>query len=153
MRTLGVDLGDVRIGLAVSDPGGLVATPLETIPAGDASDAEALGRRLAGIAEREGAERVVIGLPRALSGREGQPAQHARAVAEHVAAVGDVDVELWDERFTTVEAERSMIEGGTGRRERRQAVDRVAATLILQAYLDAQRSTGGAGDVAGGESR
>lgn len=150
MRTLGVDLGDVRIGLAVSDPDGLVATPLETIPAGDVGDAERLGRCLAEIAERERAGRVVIGLPRALSGREGQPAQHARAVAEHVGDAGDLEVELWDERFSTVEAERSMLEGGTGRRERRQAVDRVAATLILQAFLDAQRS-GGAADAAGGE--
>lgn len=140
MRALAVDLGDVRIGLAVSDPAGLVATPLETLPV---RDAQAVGRivdDLAEVAERTGAEVVVVGLPRALSGEEGPAAQRARAVAERLERVTALPVHLWDERFTTVEAERSMLAQGAKRRQRRAVVDRVAATLMLQAFLDARRA-------------
>lgn len=143
MRALGVDLGDVRIGLAVSDPAGRVATPLETLPVVDAEDREAIAADVAAVAQREEAEVVVVGLPRALSGREERPAQRARAIAELIGRASGLPVELWDERFTTVEAERVMIEQGVRRRERRASVDRVAATILLQSWLDRRRGDGG----------
>jgi putative holliday junction resolvase len=135
-RILGVDLGDVRVGLAVSDPEGTVATPLATLPAGDdvASD-------IARVAREHSVSRVVVGLPRTLAGREGRAAQHARRVAAALAEKG-LEVDMWDERFTSAEAERAMLETGAKRRERRGAADRVAATLILQAYLDSRRQEG-----------
>lgn len=136
---LGVDLGDVRIGLALSDPDATVATPLGTLQVAAADDLAAIADRLVAVAQQEGAARVVVGLPRSLSGREGRPAQRAREVARLVGEQG-LDVDLWDERFTTVEADRAMLAQGARRRERRAAVDRVAATLLLQAYLDARRS-------------
>lgn len=140
-RTLGVDLGDVRIGLAISDPSGRVATPLGTVaPAGE--EPEDVAGQLAGLAAEREAVRVVIGYPRTLEGREGRPATRARLIAEALREASDLDVELWDERFTTVEAERTMLEQGAKRRERRQAVDRVAATLLLQSFLDARRPKG-----------
>lgn len=150
-RVLGVDLGDVRIGLAISDPARMVATPLETrpVPGAEAgpdrgarterqSDPALIAEDLAQVAREHDAATVVVGLPRTLGGREGRPAQHARAVAAHLAEHG-LEVALWDERFSTVEAERLMLDQGARRRERRAAVDRVAATLVLQTYLDSRR--------------
>ncbi len=142
-RALGVDLGDVRIGLAVGDPSGVVATPLETVDApDDPRDIDALASLIADIAEREEASTVVIGWPRTMAAREGRPARHSRLVAERLQETTGLRVELFDERFSTVEAERSMLAQDASRRERRSAVDRVAATLILQAFLDRERSSG-----------
>lgn len=138
-RVLAVDLGEVRVGLAISDPGGVVATPLETLRVRDPGSIDPLARDLAAVVEREDVVLVVVGLPKALSGREGRPAQRARAVAARIGELTDLPVELWDERFTTVEAERVMIDQGARRRERRGAIDRVAATLILQSFLDSRR--------------
>lgn len=142
-RLLAVDLGDVRIGLALCDAGQLVASPLRTLPVEDVAsspdDVEALAEAILQVASDEEAVGIVVGYPRTLSGREGAAARHAREVAEAVARRGGVAVDLWDERFTTAEAERMMIEQDASRRERRGAIDRVAASLILQGYLDAQR--------------
>lgn len=145
-RALGVDLGDVRIGLAVSDPSGIVATPFDTVPApDDPDDTEAVADLIAGIADQERCRTVVIGYPRTLDAREGKPARRSRMVAERLEESTDLRVELFDERFTTVEAERTMLEQDASRRERRAAVDRVAATLLLQAFLDRERAGGPSG--------
>lgn len=138
MRALGVDLGDVRIGLALSDPQGRVATPLETLAVSDPDDVESIVASLVDAARRHGAETVVVGLPRSLAGDEKEPAQRARHIAERVAQVSGFVVHLWDERLTTVEAERTMLAQGAKRRTRRAALDRVAATLLLQTFLDAR---------------
>lgn len=137
MRALGVDLGDVRIGLALSDPEGRVATPLETLTVRDPKDLEGIVASLADAARRHGVETVVVGLPRSLAGDEKEPAQRAREIAARVEQVSGLEVHLWDERLTTVEAERTMLAQGAKRRERRAALDRVAATLLLQTFLDA----------------
>lgn len=145
-RALGVDLGDVRIGLAIGDPSGVVATPLETVSApDDPDDVDALASLIAGIAEREHAGTVVIGWPRTLDAREGRPARRSRLVAERLQETTTLRVELFDERFSTVEAERAMLAQDASRRERRSAVDRVAATLVLQAFLDRERASGPSG--------
>jgi putative Holliday junction resolvase len=133
-RLLGVDLGDVRIGLAISDGDQLVATAVDTVSAADD-----VAEQLAAEVVRHGAVGVVVGYPRTMRGREGQAARRARLVAEALAELADVPVALWDERFTTVEAERAMLAQDASRRTRRQAIDRVAATLLLQSVLDARR--------------
>ena len=135
-RVLGVDLGSRRIGLALSDPAGRVATPYAVIErSGDA----ALDRRtILAHAREAGASRVVVGLPLSLSGDTG-PA--ARAVLEEVAALRalageEVTVETHDERLTTVIAEQGMREARVPRRARRRTVDSAAAAVMLQSYLE-----------------
>lgn len=140
-RLLGVDLGEVRIGLAVSDPDQTVATPAETLPVDAPADLPRIAREVLAAARRLEAVGAVVGLPRSLDGREEAPARRARAVARQVAA--ELPVEVWDERFSTAEAHRAMRAGGADGRERRRAVDRVAASLILQGYLEARRTPAG----------
>ena len=135
---LGVDVGTVRIGVARSDPSGLLASPLDTVRRG-AGDVTELARLAA---ENEAIE-VVVGLPVGLSGREGRAAADGRAFASALAArLGPVPVRLVDERFTTLLAHAALQQQGIGSRERRHAVDKAAAALLLQGALDAERSTG-----------
>ncbi|HEX9889093.1 MAG TPA: Holliday junction resolvase RuvX [Nitriliruptorales bacterium] len=136
---LGVDLGEVRTGLAISDPDQIVATALDTLDGSDLGD-DALADRIATAASGRTAVGVVVGLPRRLDGREGGAAHRVRRMADRIQRCTGLVVDVWDERFTTTEAERLMIDHGVRRRDRRQAVDRVAATLILQGYLDARRT-------------
>jgi putative Holliday junction resolvase len=141
---VGVDAGSVRIGVAASDPDGLVAWPVETVPRG-AGD---LGRIGAIVAERDAFE-VVVGLPRSLSGREGPAAATAREFADRLAAVvAPVPVRLMDERLTTVTAEQDLRAAGVRGRRRRSLVDQAAAVVILQAALDTERSSGRPAGVA-----
>ncbi len=134
-RTLGVDVGTVRVGLAISDPGGRVATPLATLEL-DETDPRSLAVRLADVARQEACDAVVIGLPRALSGRDTASTALARRVAEELRVQG-VAVELWDERLSSAEAERVLVGAGRRRERRRTERDRIAAAIILQGWLDA----------------
>ncbi len=135
---LGVDVGDVRIGVARSDPDGLLATPLETVAAGRGSRA-----RLAELAQEHRVVEVVVGLPRSLSGREGPAAAKVRAYAVRLAReVHPLPVRLVDERLTTVVAERMLRAQGRRATKRRAVVDQAAAVEILQAALDTERSSG-----------
>lgn len=137
---LGIDLGDVRVGVARSDPAGALATPVETVPAGDD-----LVARLASLAAAEAAVEVVVGLPRSLSGSEGPAARRVRAVATRLArALAPRPVRLVDERMSTVTAERTLRERGRRGRQRRAVVDQQAAVVILQSALDTERSQGAA---------
>lgn len=137
-RLVALDLGEVRVGVAVSDPLGLTASPAGWFPRrGGARDLESV-RRL--VAEHE-AVGVVVGHPLLLSGVEGDKAKESEAFAERLRAGIEVPVVLWDERLTTVQAERAMIEGGVRREKRRGAVDAVAAAILLQSYLDAAGSS------------
>jgi putative Holliday junction resolvase len=137
---LAVDPGDARIGVASSDPGGLLATPVETVPRGD-GDLD----RLAQLITEHRAVVVYVGLPRSLSGREGPAAAKARRFAADVAArVSPVPVRLFDERLSTVTAEAVLRGQGRKGRSRRAVVDQAAAVVILQAALDTERSTGSA---------
>jgi putative Holliday junction resolvase len=135
---LGVDVGTVRIGVAASDPGGVLATPLTTV-ARDPRGGADLVRLARLVADREAVE-VIVGLPTSLSGRQGQA---ARAAREYAAALADridpVPVRLSDERLTTVAATRRLAEAGTRGRKGRSVVDRSAAVLILQGWLDGAR--------------
>jgi putative Holliday junction resolvase len=137
---LGVDVGDVRIGVARSDPSGLIATPVETVRRGAGDLA-----RLRALVEEEGAVEVVVGLPRSLSGGEGPAAAKVRAFAAQVAeAVAPVPVRLCDERLSTVSAEANLRERGKKGSKRRAVVDQAAAVVILQNALETERSTGSA---------
>jgi putative Holliday junction resolvase len=138
---LGVDVGSVRVGLAASDPGGILATPVETIERDLESGADQ-GVIAAAVLEHEVLE-VVVGLPRSLSGGEGPAAQGVRAYATALAArISPTPVRLVDERLTTIEAHRMLRTGGVAGRAQRSVVDQVAAVLILQAALDAEKASG-----------
>jgi putative Holliday junction resolvase len=133
---LALDLGDARIGVALSDPLGLTAQPLRTLASRGARNDL---RCVAELVEAHDVGTVVIGWPLHLSGREGDRAERAKAWARRLAGrLPGVDVQLWDERLTTVEAERAMLEADVSRERRRANVDRLAATLILQSFLDAR---------------
>jgi putative pre-16S rRNA nuclease len=137
---LGVDVGDVRIGVARSDPAGLIATPVETVARGRGDLA-----RLRALAHAEEAVEVVVGLPRSLSGREGPAATKVRRFAGRLAdAVSPVPVRLCDERLSTVTAEASLRQNGRKGQKRRAVVDQAAAVVILQNALDTERGTGAA---------
>ena len=135
-RVLGVDLGSRRIGLAVSDPSGTLASPLAVLER--TGDRDADHRAILDAAREAEASTVVVGLPRSLSGREGPAARDARAeVAELRELAGEgLAVELYDERFTTVTAERSLVEAGVRRDARKRVVDKVAAAVMLQGWLE-----------------
>ncbi|MBI4343776.1 MAG: Holliday junction resolvase RuvX [Candidatus Omnitrophica bacterium] len=136
MRALGVDLGTKRIGIALSDALGLTAQPLAVLPCrGQEADATAVQALVAA----HQVSVVVIGLPLALDGRRGPPAQRAEAFARRVQAQVAVPVKLVDERFTTAQGQRALLETGVRRAKRKQVIDQVAAQLILQQYLDAAR--------------
>lgn len=134
---LAVDVGSARIGVAKSDPDGLLASPLATLRRGRGDIA-----RLAALAREHGAMEIVIGLPTGLSGREGTAATAARAFAGAVAARVPLPVRLVDERFTTTLAHGALRQGGRDSRQRRPVVDQAAAAVILQGALDAERATG-----------
>ena len=137
---LGIDPGDARIGVARSDPSGLLATPVETVRRGEGDLA-----RIAAIADEEGAVEVVVGLPRALSGGEGPAAVKARAFAADLAArLAPLPVRLCDERLTTVTAEGMLRDRGRRGAKRRAVVDQAAAVVILQQALDTERARGSA---------
>ena len=129
---LGLDAGSVRIGVAATDPTGTIASPVTTLRRDD----PALLERIGAEARVRGATRIVVGLPRAMSGAEGAAAESARRFAEEVARGTDLPVEMWDERLTSVQAERSLVATGMRRRRRREVADAVAAGLMLQAWLD-----------------
>ncbi len=138
-RRLGVDVGSVRIGVAVSDPDGILATPVETIRR-DRTDRHA--RRLAQLVTELEAVEVVVGLPRTLADRTGPSAEDAIAVAEELGRrVAPVPVRLADERLTTVSAQRSLREAGVRARGQRAMIDQAAAVGILQSWLDQRRVT------------
>lgn len=142
-RRLGVDVGDVRIGVATCDPGGMIATPLETVAAGDTAI-----DRLVELAHLNEVIEVIVGLPRSLSGREGPAAAKVRTFAASLAArVAPVPVRLVDERMSTMAAEGQLRASGRPGRKKRAVIDQVAATVILQSALDIERAQG----IAAGE--
>ena len=128
---LALDPGTRRVGLAVSDPGGRVAIGLQTFVS---SPGHGLIDHLGSILQAYGVTRIVVGHPRTLQGTRGHAARRAEALARRLRREFDLEVELWDERLTTVQAERVLRGSGAGK----EARDRVAAVLILQAYLDRQ---------------
>ncbi len=138
MRVLALDVGDRRIGVALSDPTGLIAGPLTVIyRMAERRDHQTIAE----LAGEHSAELIVVGLPKTLAGDIGLQAQRVLRFGERLAQVVEVPIAYWDERHSTVDAER-IVRAREGRRSRRQraAVDDVAAAVILQSYLDAKRA-------------
>jgi putative holliday junction resolvase len=130
-RIVGLDLGAARIGVAVSDELGLLAHPVETVPAGSGAV-----KRIAEIVQEKNADRVIVGLPRHMNGATGTGAVDALAFAKKLETILSCPVLTWDERLTTTAANRVLRDSGRKTRNSRQVVDQVAAQMILQGYLD-----------------
>ncbi len=135
MRLLGLDVGTKTIGVAVSDEGGVVATPLKTLSRHGGKRDVAAVRALM---DETGATALIVGLPLELSGREGDAARRSRILGRQLAEQLGCEVDYWDERFTTTEAERLLIAADVRRSKRKKVIDQMAACLILQGYLDSK---------------
>ena len=137
-RVLGVDLGAVRIGLATSDTTRTVAGPHSVVTR--SGDADRDRRAVLAVAREEEATTIVVGLPLTLTGGRGPAARGAEAEVEALRTLApDLEIVLWDERMTTAIAERTLLEGDVRRRDRKQVIDKVAAAVMLQGWLDANR--------------
>jgi len=136
---MGLDVGERRVGVAIGDELGMISSPLTTVRRRDGDMAE-----LRDLAIAKGVDRLVVGLPTGLSGREGPQAATVRQFADALeTAVGpEIRIVFWDERLTTAVAERTLHESGRWRRRQKGDVDAVAAAVILQGYLDACRARG-----------
>lgn len=150
MRTgarLGIDVGDARVGVATSDPAGLLATPVETVTRDLEHDSDI--DRVVELTGELAVVEVVVGLPRSLDGGEGPAARRVRDWAQalrralQTAPIANTPVRLVDERLSTVDAHRGLRDSGVAGRDHRQVVDQAAAVLILQTALDTERATGG----------
>ena len=140
MKILAVDLGLARTGIAVSDPREMLASPVSTI---EERNLERLAQKVAQVAIQQQAEQLVVGHPRNMDGTRGESAKRAEGFAEALKALTGLPVALWDERMTTVSAIGYLNQTDVRGKKRKQVVDTVAATIILQDYLDARRLQGG----------
>lgn len=136
MRALGIDLGSKRIGIAVSDRSGTIASALTVLARSGSVNRD--HRAIAALVAEEEAEAVVVGLPLNMDGSHGPAARAATLEAEALATVVGVPVTMFDERRTTVTADRAMIEARMGAKARRKVVDKVAAAVMLQTWLDSR---------------
>jgi len=132
---LGIDHGQARIGVAVSDALGMMAHPLETV----SNKGTAAIQRITELAAEKGASRIIVGLPRNMDGSEGDSAKSARAFATQLQEATGLPVDLRDERLTTAGAQRLFHDAGVNTRKSRKRIDMAAAQLILQNYLDARQ--------------
>jgi len=133
-RLLGLDIGGRRIGVAISDEMGIIASPVAMVLRDGAP-----GREILDHVTRLGAVRVIVGLPVGMSGREGPQARDVRDFVDSIGAEVGLPVEYWDERLSTSIAEKYLIANGARREKRKQQVDAVAASIILQGYLDSRQ--------------
>ena len=134
MRVLGVDFGHKRIGLALSDETGTIAQPFQYIAGGGVA---AVSRELARICAERQIGKVVVGVPLRLDGKASEQTERTLAFIAELRRATTVPVAEWDERLTSVQAERALLEGNVRRSERKQKIDKVAAQIMLQSYLDA----------------
>lgn len=133
MRKVALDLGEVRIGIANSDMLGMIASGYESYTR---KKDERDYRYIADFCKEKGADTIILGLPYNMDGSEGPRVQITREFAEKLKEYTDIPIVFMDERLTTVQAERMLIEGGVRRDKRKKVIDKVAATIILQSYLD-----------------
>jgi putative Holliday junction resolvase len=138
VRPLGIDLGTVRIGVAVADSDGRLATPYDVVPR--SGDRARDHRRIAALAAEAEADQLVVGLPLSLDGSVGKAAKAALREAEQLARATGLPVDTWDERLTTVTAHRDLMAMDMKADARRKVVDQVAAAVMLQAWLDHRRN-------------
>ena len=131
-KALGIDLGDARVGVAISDDLGMLAHPLETI-AVKTSDVK---KRILTLVAERGAQTIIVGMPRNMDGTYGPAATKAKDFIEALRSSTEIKVIAWDERLTTVSAQRSLHEAGKNTKKQRPIIDQVAAQIILQGWLD-----------------
>ena len=131
-KALGIDLGDARVGVAISDDLGMLAHPLETIHV-KSSDVK---KRILALALERGAQTIVVGMPRNMDGSYGAAATKSKEFIEALRSSTEIKVIAWDERLTTVSAQRSLHEAGKNTKKQRPIIDQVAAQIILQCWLD-----------------
>jgi putative Holliday junction resolvase len=136
MRIMGLDYGSKTVGVAMSDPLGITAQAVETIWRKDENKLRKTCARIEELISEYEVERIVLGLPKHMNNDLGERAQKALAFREMVKRRTGLEVVMWDERLTTVEAERTLIENNVRRENRKQYIDKIAAVFILQGYLD-----------------
>ena len=136
MRIMGLDYGSKTVGVAMSDPLGITAQAVETIWRNDENKLRKTCARIEELISEYEVERIVLGLPKHMNNDLGERAQKALAFGEMVKRRTGLEVVMWDERLTTVEAERTLIENNVRRENRKQYIDKIAAVFILQGYLD-----------------
>ena len=136
MRIMGLDYGSKTVGVAMSDPLGITAQAVETIWRKDENKLRKTCARIEELISEYEVERIVLGLPKHMNNDLGERAQKALAFGEMVKRRTGLEVVMWDERLTTVEAERTLIETNVRRENRKQSIDKIAAVFILQGYLD-----------------
>ena len=139
MRVLAIDYGTKRVGIAVSDPTGIIAQPLEFILA---EPADKFWSRLDSILKEKEVGRIIVGMPRNMDGSFGPAAQRVEGFVGELRAKGPIPVQTLDERLTTRQAERVLIQGNTRREKRKEKIDQTAAAILLQSYLDSQAALG-----------
>jgi putative Holliday junction resolvase len=146
MRFMGLDVGDKRIGVAISDESALIASPRETLSrTGNKKDIA----HLLELARREEVSEILVGMPWRLDGTSGPQADKVSRFVDALRASTEIAITTWDERFSTVRAEEALIEADVSREKRRGVVDKVAAAIILQSYLDAKRAARADGEGTG----
>jgi putative Holliday junction resolvase len=133
-KALGIDLGDARVGVAISDDLGMLAHPLETIPV----KSTPVLKRVLALARERSATTIVVGMPRNMNGSLGPAAEKAKAFIEELRRETSIRVVAWDERLSTVSAQRALQEAGRNTKKQRAVIDQVAAQIILQSWLDSQ---------------
>ena len=137
MRALGLDVGHKRIGVALSDPEGIIASPLTII---DAMDTEQAINNISGLCNQYQVERIVVGMPRSMDGTLGKQAEAVQQFVGRVADTIKIKIDIWDERLSSIEADRAMIATGTKKDKKKKLRDAIAAAIILQGYLDRKRN-------------
>ena len=137
MRALGLDVGHKRIGVALSDPEGILASPLTII---DAMDTEQAINNISGLCNQYQVERIVVGMPRSMDGTLGKQAEVVQQFVDRVTDTIKITIDIWDERLSSIEADRAMIAAGTKKDKRKKLRDAIAAAIILQGYLDRKRN-------------
>ena len=136
MRIMGLDYGSKTVGVAMSDPLGITAQAVETIWRKDENKLRKTCARIEALISEYEVERIVLGLPKHMNNDLGERAEKALAFGEMIKRRTGLEVAMWDERLTTVEAERTLIENNVRRENRKQYIDKIAAVFILQGYLD-----------------
>ena len=141
MRIIGLDYGSKTVGVAISDPTGLLATPVETIKREEEVNLKQTVRRIRALCEEHDVHTIVLGLPKNMNDTLGERAEKTMAFQKRLERdLYQVEILLWDERLTTRQAEIPMLEAGMRYAKRKEVVDQMAAALILQSYLDAHRN-------------
>ena len=135
MKIMGIDYGEARIGVAVSDALGMIATPLDTICE---RDREIQLEKTASVAKENNVEKIIVGYPKHMDGTIGHRAEYTEAFAMDLSQKTGIPYELWDERLSSTEAHRILEAGGVSGKKRKTKVDKIAAVIILQGYLDSK---------------